>query len=374
MKLLLSVLAAALALGIPGGARAAAPVLLTVGHADRHPTATWSLPAGVEAKLIEVATSPAAASDGYFLAGNRAAFDLLEPAQTSWTDAFQEDPGTYYVHVGGLDVPCFYASGCPVREFSNVMVLVVDGSGGGQPPPVQPPPAGTNPAPSGLALVGRTASSVQLAWSPPPGGPPVERYVVLRGGAEAGSVPGSTLTYRDGGLAPATSFTYQIVAEAGGMRSVPSNTVVARTLTPSLTTARLAGEFKITFRIVSERGFDEIAKGRRYTETWTFTRLSASRVRVRAETPGGDVRMTLKRSGTSYAGTGKARLWQCFFSPVASTLATQLRITAGGAVGGQWRATRIAGTFRDSAPARTSGIFACPAGSYAASVAGTLVR
>jgi hypothetical protein len=104
---------------------AAAPVLASVGSVSRHPTATWTLPAGVQAKVAEVATSPATGSDGYFFDENVEAFDVLTDTQTSWTDTSQLDPGTYYVHIGGLDEPCFYAGKCPVREFSQVMTLEI---------------------------------------------------------------------------------------------------------------------------------------------------------------------------------------------------------------------------------------------------------
>lgn len=75
-------------------AAAAAPILLSVGDISRHPTATWSLPSGVESRVAEVATSPQTSSDGYFFNENVKAFDTLEPTQTSWTYNSQLDPGT----------------------------------------------------------------------------------------------------------------------------------------------------------------------------------------------------------------------------------------------------------------------------------------
>ena len=83
---------------------------------SRHPTATWSLPTGVESRVIEVATDPATGSDGYFFSENVVALDVPTSTDTSWTYTYQLDPGTYYVHVGGSDTTC---STCPVREFST---------------------------------------------------------------------------------------------------------------------------------------------------------------------------------------------------------------------------------------------------------------
>ena len=110
---------------LAGNAYAAPPSLVSVGHQSRHPTATWTLPPGVQARVIEIATSTQAATDGSFFNENVKAFDTLEPTQTSWVSGYQLDPGTYYVHVAGLDEPCFYADQCPVREYSQVMTLVI---------------------------------------------------------------------------------------------------------------------------------------------------------------------------------------------------------------------------------------------------------
>ena len=134
------------------------PTLLTVGSVDRHPTATWSLPFGVEATVAEVAKSPATSSDGYFFAENRVAFDILEATQTSWTDNSQLAPGTYYVHIGGLDRPCFFANQCPVREFSQIMTLVI-----AAPTPVPPPPA------TASLTVFKTGTGAGTVTSDPPG-------------------------------------------------------------------------------------------------------------------------------------------------------------------------------------------------------------
>jgi hypothetical protein len=112
-------------------AAAAAPILLSVGDISRHPTATWSLPSGVESRVAEVATSPQTSSDGYFFNENVKAFDTLEPTQTSWAYNSQLDPGTYYVHIGGFDTTC---SSCPIREWSEIKTLII-----AAPPPPPPP-------------------------------------------------------------------------------------------------------------------------------------------------------------------------------------------------------------------------------------------
>jgi len=106
----------------------------------------------VEAKVAEAAQNPATGSDGYFFFENvlaAGAFNTLEDSQTTWTDTYKSDPGTYYVHVAGLDRPCFYADQCPVREFSQMKTVTI-GSVVQPPPPVvtpPPPPVVTPPPP-----------------------------------------------------------------------------------------------------------------------------------------------------------------------------------------------------------------------------------
>jgi hypothetical protein len=63
------------------------------------------------------------------------AFDTLEDAQTNWVYNSQLDPGLYYVHIGGVDWPCYLNDMCPIREFSQVMTLEI-----ATPPPPPPPP------------------------------------------------------------------------------------------------------------------------------------------------------------------------------------------------------------------------------------------
>jgi hypothetical protein len=72
---------------------------------------------------------------------------IVRRGQTNWVGNYQLDPGVYYVHVAGLDEPCFYAGDCPVREFSQIITLVIAAP---PPPPPRPPPPPPTPAPSAL--------------------------------------------------------------------------------------------------------------------------------------------------------------------------------------------------------------------------------
>ena len=146
-----------------GSALAAPPAILTVGQVSRHPTATWSLPTGVESRVIEVATDPATGSDGYFFSENVVALDVPTSTDTSWTYTYQLDPGTYYVHVGGSDTTC---STCPVREFSSILTLDIPAP----PPPPLPPPPPVLPTPPAISsAVGDGRGMIAVAWNLPIG-------------------------------------------------------------------------------------------------------------------------------------------------------------------------------------------------------------
>jgi hypothetical protein len=145
-----------------GSALAAPPVILTVGQVSQHPTATWSLPAGVESRVVEVATAPTTGSDGYFFAENVKAFDIPQPTDTSWTYTYQLDPGTYYVHIAGFDTTC---GACPIREFSSILTLVIPAP---PPPPPPPPPVVATP-PLVASATGDGKGLITVTWSLPAG-------------------------------------------------------------------------------------------------------------------------------------------------------------------------------------------------------------
>ncbi|GAA2611301.1 hypothetical protein GCM10010399_47680 [Dactylosporangium fulvum] len=103
------------------------------------------------------------------------------------------------------------------------------GSGGGD---TSPPTA-----PGNLRSTGSTSDSVALAWDASSDNVGVTGYEILRGGASAGTTTGTTFTST--GLAPNTTYTFQVVArDAAGNRSAPSNTLtVTTTGTPTVNLA-----------------------------------------------------------------------------------------------------------------------------------------
>jgi hypothetical protein len=135
---------AAVALALPAAANAAAPTGLTVQLQEPHVLfVQWTLPAGTDSHLIEIATS-APNADGTFTTADVVVSDLLAPADTSYTSQLLP-AGSYWVHVSGTDTGC--VPPC-VDAFSDAAPITI----------VAPP------APA-LESVGQTGRLATATWS-----------------------------------------------------------------------------------------------------------------------------------------------------------------------------------------------------------------
>ena len=113
--------------GAPASAAAAPPTIVSVGHQDRHPTATFGALPGVDDATIYMATSPDRASDGSFLSENVADVDFLtdeEIQSAHWLYEGQLDPGSYYLMLRASDYECSQNPSC-IDGLSNVMPLTI---------------------------------------------------------------------------------------------------------------------------------------------------------------------------------------------------------------------------------------------------------
>jgi hypothetical protein len=99
--------------------------MLAVRQTQRHLTATWTLPPGVEPQVIEIATSPNTGADGSFLEENRETVDLLENGQTSYFDTEELGLGTYWVHIQTLDNNCSHIENSTCFAWSNIVSLSI---------------------------------------------------------------------------------------------------------------------------------------------------------------------------------------------------------------------------------------------------------
>ncbi len=102
------IVAALVILAAPGVARAGAVLSWSVSHQGGHPHITWSIadPGGWAVGFLEIASSPATGSDGYFFLENTVDAEVFYPGQTAgvYLSSFQLAPGTYYAHLA-LDNP-----------------------------------------------------------------------------------------------------------------------------------------------------------------------------------------------------------------------------------------------------------------------------
>ena len=94
--------------------------------------------------------------------------------------------------------------------------------------PWNPPP---NP-PTAVSLQSPTATTVVVSWTAPKGGATPDKYLILRDGNQAGSVPASQASWTDTGLTPGSKHQYEVVTHGGGQRSGPTKDLGVTTLTP----------------------------------------------------------------------------------------------------------------------------------------------
>jgi chitodextrinase len=98
---------------------------------------------------------------------------------------------------------------------------------------VTTPTADTTPptVPTGLVATPNGSSQVNLAWNASTDNVGVTGYTIYRNGAVLTTVSGSTLTYSDTAVAPATNYAYAVDAfDAAGNHSVQSATVSVHVL------------------------------------------------------------------------------------------------------------------------------------------------
>lgn len=128
VRVIVATLAGCAALQLPGAAAAKPPVLLSVGHQDRHPTATWQAMPGADSATIYFAISPNRATDGQFLTENVKHTDFLtddEIQRGGYLDENRLDPGrTYYVLLRVSDYECEGGDAC-FEGFSNMLTLTI---------------------------------------------------------------------------------------------------------------------------------------------------------------------------------------------------------------------------------------------------------
>ena len=207
--------------------------------------------------------------------------------------------------------------------------------------------------PTGLTADQRGTSSISLGWSNPASGPLPDKYVILRNGAVAATVPGNVDHFRDGGLAPATTYDFRVVAYRGGARSQPSPDLRAATRTPPLSAAVLSSSFNITEKL--ESGGSTVTgdtDGDTWYDTWTFASNCAvgpCAAQLSGAIDGEPFSAVLKEtSDDTYTGTVPINdYYYCGSSETNysnSTLEIAVKPAAASISGTQWDATKLSGS------------------------------
>lgn len=100
--------------------------IVGVGSDNRHLGVSWTLPPGVEAFSLEVASSPLVGSDGSFFTENLKDVAILQPTQIQYVATSQLDVGFYYVHVQTQDRDCDYAENATCFAWSPMAQVFIE--------------------------------------------------------------------------------------------------------------------------------------------------------------------------------------------------------------------------------------------------------
>jgi len=235
----------------------------------------------------------------------------------------------------------------------------------------RPPPPVLRPA--GLAAGPATANSITFHWARPATGPLPDKYLILSDGRAAGTVAGTVTSYRKGGLTPASTYNYSVVAVRDGKRSPESDSLGMSTLTPPMSQARLQGRWSVYAKNIGHPHVNTNG-----TLSWHFIpvcRTGACDVVAHVKDGKRSFKLTLTRAGAVYRGHGVANFGGCgpHGSKIADPAAVKFRMRVKDAIGkGQaWVATSLTGTMTGSYKYVTSATFYCNAASFKATLSGT---
>jgi hypothetical protein len=207
--------------------------------------------------------------------------------------------------------------------------------------------------PTGLTADQRGANSIGLGWSNPGSGPPPDKYVILRDGAVAATVPGNVNHFTDGGLAPATTYDFQVIAYRGSARSQPSPDLRAATRTPPLSEAVFHSIISVTEKI--ESGGDSVSgdkDGQTWFDAWTLTSdcaVGPCATHLYGSINGNPFSAVLKPDGHGNY-TGSAPVNDAYYcgnsasNTTRSTLVITVTPRKASAEGTRWQATQLVGT------------------------------
>jgi hypothetical protein len=192
--------------------------------------------------------------------------------------------------------------------------------------------------------------SVTLSWDAP-NGFEVDHYQVDRDGRTvSNAVPLTTFTDKD--AEPGATYRYSVIAfDDSGAQTRPGVATV-KTGVPPVADARLEGPFVMKLHITSQSGLQGGARGGGIIFLFDPS-CGSGACNVVWSRKGSGGSGILVRSGASYAGTVHAPflVQSCQGGAINETLVFRLRVQAGEAFHGEWRAAKLDGSLDESAPA-----------------------
>jgi hypothetical protein len=239
------------------------------------------------------------------------------------------------------------------RRWAAVLVaaaVALGGAGGGLAvwKPWRSPPV---LRPGGLVADAVTAGSIAIHWASPATGPLPDRYVIFQDGRQVGSVRGTVTFYQARALAPASQYQYQVMAVRGERHSGRSSALTAQTTTPPVSAARLDGNWRAHYRVISSTDTDPFfSPGKKWTDSWSFQPQCGAgpcTVTLSGAITGWPFTSVLIRSGTVYTGTASMHtLEYCLYksNEVHDRLKIRIDVGSAGVNGQEWKATAWSGT------------------------------
>jgi Protein kinase domain/Fibronectin type III domain len=206
--------------------------------------------------------------------------------------------------------------------------------------------------PTGLTAEKRSTSSISLGWSNPGSGPLPDKYVILRDGAVAGTVPGNVNHFAESGLAPATTYDFRVIAYRGSVRSQSSHNFHVATQKPPLSDAVFNSYFLVKETI--EAGAESVqgdSQGETWEDPWDFLSnctLGPCTAQLSGQIDGQSFTTELTPDDDgNYTGTAQINDYYYCGSDVTnyedSTVSISISAAAAHAVGKQWEVSKLSG-------------------------------
>jgi hypothetical protein len=206
--------------------------------------------------------------------------------------------------------------------------------------------------PTGLTADNRGINSISFGWSNPGSGPIPDKYVILRDGAVAGTVPGNVNHFAESGLVPATTYDFRVIAYRGSVRSQSSHNFYVATQAPPLSDAVFNSFFLVNEKI--EAGASSVtgdSEGQTWVDEWDFVSsctLGPCSTELAGEIDGQSFTTKLTPAGDgTYIGTAQIDdYYHCGSDETNyedSSLYISISAAAAHSVGKQWEAAKISG-------------------------------